>query len=55
MAEIQRWQQQQMAELLQYMQSLGQHTGLPPPPTLFVTPPRPPLEHATPVSMSIFV
>ena len=54
MAEQQR-QQHQMAEVLQYMQSLGQHTGLAAAPSLFVIPPPPPLAHGTPISMSMSV
>jgi hypothetical protein len=48
-------QQQQMTEVLQYMQALRQKMGVAPPASLFVTPPPPPLGHATPVSMSIIV
>jgi hypothetical protein len=48
-------QQQQMAEVLQYMQALGQKMGVAPPASLFVTPPPPPLGHATPVSMNMIV
>jgi hypothetical protein len=48
-------QQQQMAEVLRYMQALGQKTGVAPPASLFVTLPPPPLGHATPVSMSMIV
>jgi hypothetical protein len=48
-------QQQQMAEVLQYMQALGQKMGVAPPASLFVTPPPPPIGHATPVSMSMIV
>jgi hypothetical protein len=51
-AEQQR-QQQQMEELLQYMQTLGQRAGVAPPALLFVPPPPP--EHATPVSMSMAI
>ncbi|KAG0541983.1 hypothetical protein BDA96_02G063300 [Sorghum bicolor] len=40
--EEQHRQQQQMAEILRYMQSLGQHTGLAAPPSLFAIPPPPP-------------
>jgi hypothetical protein len=45
-------QQQRMAGILQYMQSLGAHTGLPMPPGLFTPPPTPPA--ATPVSMNVY-
>jgi hypothetical protein len=46
-------EQQRMAEILQYMQSLGAATGVAPPPTLFAPPPPP---HATtPVSMNVLV
>jgi hypothetical protein len=48
-------QQQQMAEVLQYMQALGQKTGVAPLASLFVTPPPPPLGHATLVSMNMIV
>jgi hypothetical protein len=48
-------QQQQMAEVLQYMQALGQKTGVAPPALLFITPPPPPLGYATPVSMNMIV
>jgi hypothetical protein len=55
--EEQHRQQQQMAEILRYMQSLGQHTGLAAPPSLFAIPPPPPPPSArgTPVSMSMSV
>jgi hypothetical protein len=42
-------EQRQMAEVLQYMQSLGAHKGLAPPPGLFAPPPPPP--EATPMSV----
>jgi hypothetical protein len=45
-------QQQRMADILQYMQSFGAHTGLPVPPGLFAPPLTPPA--ATPVSMNIY-
>jgi hypothetical protein len=48
-------QQQQMAEVLEYMQALRQKTGVAPPASLFVTPPPPPLGHATPISMSMII
>jgi septal ring factor EnvC (AmiA/AmiB activator) len=46
-------EQRQMAEVLWYMQSLGQHMGLGPPPTLFATPTPPPPQATIPVSMSM--
>jgi hypothetical protein len=46
-------EQRRMAEILQYMQSLGVTTGVALPPTLFAPPPPP---HATtPVSMNVLV
>jgi hypothetical protein len=50
---IEQRRQQQMAEVLQYMQALGQKTGVAPPASLFVTPPPPPFGHATPISMNM--
>jgi hypothetical protein len=52
---IEQRQQQQMAEVLQYMQALGQKTGVAPPASLFVTPSLLPLGHATPVSINMIV
>jgi hypothetical protein len=48
-------QQQQMAKVLQYMEALGEKTGVALLALLFVTPPPPPPGHATPVSMSMIV
>jgi hypothetical protein len=48
-------QQQQMVKVLQYMQALGQKTGVAPPALLFVTSPPPPLGHATPISMNMII
>jgi hypothetical protein len=51
MAAEREAEQRRMAEILQYMQSLGAATGLPPPPRLFAPPPPP---HATtPMSMNV--
>ena len=46
-------EQRRMAEILQYMQSLGAATGIAPPPSLF-TPPPPP-HYSTPVSINVLV
>ena len=46
-------EQQRMAEILQYMQSLGTATGVVPPPSLFAPPPPP--HYSTPVSINILV
>jgi hypothetical protein len=48
-------QQQQMTEVLQYMQALGQKTSVAPPTSLFVTPSPLPPGHATPISISMIV
>jgi len=45
-------QAQRMAEMMQFMQTLGQHTGLAVPPGLF-TPPSTPAAAATPVSFRL--
>ena len=48
-------QAQRMAEMMQFMQTLGQHTGLAVPPGLLVPPPPPrSAAAATPVSMKVF-
>ena len=44
-------EQRRMAEILQYMQSLGAAMGVVPPPSLF-TPPPPP-HYSTPVSINV--
>jgi hypothetical protein len=44
---------QRMAEMFQYMQSLGAAQGIPPPPPLF--PPVDPAQFHTPVSIKIVV
>ena len=46
-------EQRRMAEILQYMQSLGAATGVVPPPSLFAPPPPP--HYSTPVSINILV
>ena len=46
-------EQQRMAEILQYMQSLGAATGVLPPPSLFAPPPPP--QNSTPVSINVLV
>ena len=46
-------EQRRMAEILQYMQSLGAATGVAPPPSLFAPPPPP--HYSTPVSINILV
>jgi hypothetical protein len=51
--EAQRVVEQQIAELLRYMQTPRQRTGVAPPTSLFVPPLFP--EHATPVSMSMII
>ena len=48
-------EQQRMAEILQYMQSLGATTGVLPPPSLFAPPPPPPPQNSTPVSINVLV
>ena len=48
-------EQQRMAEILQYMQSLGAATGVLPPPSLFAPPPPPPPQNSTPVSINVLV
>ena len=45
-------QAQRMAEMMQFMQTLGQHTGLAMPPGLFAPPPTP-VVAATPVSFCL--
>ena len=45
-------QAQRMAEMMQFMQTLGQHTGLAVPPRLFAPPPTP-TAAATPVSFRL--
>ena len=52
--EAEQWR---MAEILQYMQSLGAATGVVPPPSLFAppTPPPPPPHYSTPVSINVLV
>jgi hypothetical protein len=53
MAIEQEAEQRRMAEIIQYMQSLGAAMGVAPPPTLFAPPPSP---HATsPISMNVLV
>ena len=42
-----------MAEILQYMQSIGAATGVVPPPSLFAPPPPP--HYSTPVSINVLV
>ena len=44
-------EQRRMAEILQYMQSLGAATGVVPPPSLFAPPPH----YSTPVSINVLV
>ena len=46
-------EQRRMAEILQYMQSLGAATGVVPPPSLFSPPPPP--HYSTPVGINILV
>ena len=46
-------EQQRMAEILQYIQSLGAATGVVPPPSLFAPPPHP--HYSTPVSINVLV
>ena len=46
-------EQQRMAEILQYMQSLGAATGILPPPSLFAPPPPP--QNSTPMSINVLV
>ena len=46
-------EQRRMAEILQYMQSLGAATGVAPPPSLFAPPPPP--HYSTPVSINVLV
>lgn len=46
-------EQRRMAEILQYMQSLGAATGVAPPPSLFAPPPPP--YYSTPVSINVLV
>ena len=48
-------EQRRMAEILQYMQSLGAATGVAPPPSLFAPPPPPPPHYSTPVSINVLV
>ena len=48
-------EQRRMAEILQYMQSLGAATGVVPPPSLFAPPPPPPPHYSTPVSINVLV
>ena len=48
-------EQRRMAEILQYMQSLGAATGVVPPPSLFAPPPTPPLHYSTLVSIDVLV
>jgi hypothetical protein len=51
-------EQQRMRDILAYMQTLGAATGVAPPASLFMTPPRPPPPpsdpFSTPVSMDKF-
>ena len=49
--------QRRMAEILQYMQSLGAATGVVLPPSLFAPPPPPPPppHYSTPVSINVLV
>ena len=46
-------EKQRMAEILQYMQSLGAAMGVAPPPSLFAPPPPP--HYSTPMSINILV
>ena len=48
-------EQRRMAEILQYMQSLGTATGVVPPPSLFAPPPPPTPHYSTPMSINILV
>ena len=48
-------EQRRMAEILQYMQSLGAATGVTPPPSLFAPHPPPPPYYSTPVSINVLV
>ena len=48
-------EQRRMAEILQYMQSLGAATGAVPPLSLFAPPPPPTPHYSTPVSINILV
>jgi len=50
-------EQRRMAEILQYMQSLGAATSVVPPPSLFAPPPPPPPppHYSTPVSINVLV
>jgi len=52
-----KWEAEQwrMAEILQYMQSLGAATGVAPPPSLFAQPPSPPPHYSTPMSINVLV
>ena len=50
--EVEQWR---MAEILQYMQSLGAATGVVLPPSLFVPPPPPPPHYSTPMSINVLV
>ena len=48
-------QAQQLADITQFLQGLGQHTGFSLPPGLLAPhPPPPPSLHATPVSMKVY-
>ena len=46
-------ERRRMAEILQYMQSLGAATDVAPPPSLFAPPPPP--HYSTPVSINVLV
>ena len=48
-------EQRRMAEIPQYMQSLGAATGVLPPPSLFAPPPPPPPQNSTPVNINVLI
>ena len=48
-------EQRRMAEILQYMQSLGAAMGVVLPPSLFAPPPPPPPHYSTPMSINVLV
>ena len=48
-------EQRRMAEILQYMQSLGAATGVVSPPSLFAPPPPPTPHYSTPLSINVLV
>ena len=48
-------EQRRMADILQYIQSLGAATGVVPPPSLFALPTPPPPHYSTPMSINVLV